>query len=274
MSRPLDGGDRALHETALVGGDVNVGNQVVVRVGDTVRRPVGPHTEAVDALLRHFEAVGFEGAPKALGRDERGRQMLSFVDGEPGLAPVPGGDHVLTELGRLLRRMHDAQAGFVAPAGAEWHSGPLAPPGGGDVICHNDLFPPNVIFRDESPVALIDWDLCTPAPHLYDIASAANFWAPLAHEERARSFGLSNHRAGERLRLLCDGYGLDVAERAELLDVVAHRNRMGYEIHRLYGGERRLPGWREMWDAGSGDEILARSAWFEAHRAELQRSLA
>ena len=49
---------------------------------------------------------------------------------------------------------------------------------------------------------------------------------------------------------------------------------MGYEIHRLYGGERRLPGWREMWDAGSGDEILERGAWFEAHRAELQRSLA
>jgi len=62
VSEPLDGGDRALHETALVGGDVNVGVQVVVRVGDTVRRPVGPHTEAVDALLRHFEAVGFDGA--------------------------------------------------------------------------------------------------------------------------------------------------------------------------------------------------------------------
>jgi hypothetical protein len=29
-----------------------------------------------------------------------------------------------------------------------------------------------------------------------------------------------------------------------------------------------------MWDAGSGLEILKRSAWFEAHRAELQRSLA
>jgi hypothetical protein len=274
MSGALDGGDAALHESALVGGDVNVGDQVVVRVGDTVRRPVGAHSEAVDALLRHFEAVGFDGAPRALGRDERGRQVLSFVDGEPGLAPVPAGDHVLSELGGLLRRMHEAQAGFVAPPAANWHSGPLAPPGGGPVICHNDLFPPNVIFRDGSPAALIDWDLSVPASPLYDIASAANFWAPLANEKRARSFGLSNDRAGQRLRLLCDGYGLDAAERVALLDVVADRNRMGYEIHRLYGGERRLPGWREMWDAGSGDEILERGAWFEAHRAELQRSLA
>ena len=84
MSEALDGGDHALHETALVGGDVNVGENVVVRVGDTVRRPVGPHTAAVDALLRHFEAVGFDGAPRALGLDERGREVLSFVEGEPG----------------------------------------------------------------------------------------------------------------------------------------------------------------------------------------------
>jgi hypothetical protein len=275
MSEPLDGGALELHETALAGGDVNVGDQVVVRVGDTVRRPVGPHSDAVDTLLRHFERVGFEGAPRALGRDDRGRQVLSFVEGDPALPPVPDGDAVLPELGRLLRRMHDAQDGFVPPAGAQWHVAPLGPePGEGDVICHNDIFPPNVIFRGGRPVALIDWDLALPAPRLYDVASAANFWAPLAHDERARAFGLPTERKGERLRLLCEGYGLDPVERVALLDVVAHRNRMGYEIHRLFGGERRLPGWRDMWDAGSGDEILKRSAWFEANRADLQRSLA
>ena len=41
----------------------------MVRVGDTVRRPAGPWTPAVDALLRHLEDVGFPGAPRALGRD-------------------------------------------------------------------------------------------------------------------------------------------------------------------------------------------------------------
>ena len=143
------------------------------------------------------------------------------------------------------------------------------------MICHNDLFPPNVIFRDGSPVALIDWDLVRAGVAASTTSRRQPTSGPRSRTRRApRSFGLSNDRAGERLRLLCDGYGLDAAERVELLDVVAHRNRMGYEIHRLYGGERRLPGWREMWDAGSGDEILERSAWFEANRAELQRSLA
>ena len=80
---------------------------------------------------------------------------------------------------------------------------------------------------------------------------------PLRPDEQAREVGLSSDRRGERLRLLCDGYGLDAAGAASLLDVVAHRNRIGYEMHRAAGEPQRLPGWREMWDAGSGDEILA-----------------
>ncbi|MGW4802358.1 hypothetical protein ACWEPC_59100, partial [Nonomuraea sp. NPDC004297] len=49
---------------ALVGGDVTEG---VVRVGDTVRRPVGFNAPLVHALLRHLEEVSFAGAPRLLG---------------------------------------------------------------------------------------------------------------------------------------------------------------------------------------------------------------
>ena len=273
---PLDGGDVALHETALVGGDVNVGENVVVRVGDTVRRPVGPHTAYAHALLRHFERVGFDGAPRVLGFDEKGREVLSFVEGVPGLAPLPRGDDVVAALGALLRRMHDAQAGFAAPP--DWHDEPLDVPetaaGLPHVVCHHDVFPPNVILREGLPVALVDWDFASPAPRLYDLASAANHWVPLRPDEQAELWGLAGLPRRERLRLLCDAYGLGAPERDVLLDVVAHRNRIGYEIPRRNGGELRLPGWKEMWDAGSGDEILRRTAWFEANREDLRRSLA
>lgn len=266
-------GDAAAEETPLPGGDVNVGDRVVVRVGDTVRRPAGPHTPAVAALLDHLERVGFDGAPRSRGLDERGRHVLTYVEGEAALPPVPASDAACHALGALLRRLHDAQAGFERPADARWHRGPLAP-ADGDVICHNDLIPPNVVCRGGLPAALIDWDLAGPMPRLFDVASAAIFWVPLAHADRARAFGLSNDRAGERLRVLCDGYGLGRADRVALLDVVAHRNRMGHEIHRVYGGVERRPGWRQMWDAGSGDQLLARAAWFEAHRTQLLRYLA
>ena len=55
------------HEHALTGGNVSAS---VVRVGDTVRKPAGPRTAAVEAFSSYLNAAGFSGAPKTLGRDE------------------------------------------------------------------------------------------------------------------------------------------------------------------------------------------------------------
>src|SRR5262245_48354779 len=90
----------------------------VVRVGDTVRRPVGPWTDSVDALLAHLRQVGFTGAPRPHGRDEQGRQVLEYVPGE--LCDHTGNFSLaeLGEIGRMLRDLHDAAASFVPPPGA------------------------------------------------------------------------------------------------------------------------------------------------------------
>ena len=261
--------EQSAAEEVLHGGDLTT----VVRVGDTVRRPTGPWSTSVHALLRHFELAGFDGASRFLGIGEQGREILSFVDGEPGHAPVPAEDDVVWELGRLLRRMHDAQEGFEPPADAAWQRFPGEEPTG-EVICHDDLFWTNVIFRDGRPAALIDWDLAKPARRLADVARASSYWAPLIRDSVAREWGLPTERRGERLRLLCDAYGLVVGERAQLLDEVVRRRQLGYEAHRIWGGVERRPGWREMWDAGSAAQFSANMRWLEQHRPELERWLA
>ena len=48
----------------LPGGTANRG--LVVRVGDTVRRPTAPCWPATHALLAHLSRVGFDGAPRVL----------------------------------------------------------------------------------------------------------------------------------------------------------------------------------------------------------------
>lgn len=53
-----------------------------VRVGNTVRRLAGPWTPAVHALLAHLAGQGFTGAPRPLGFDEQGREVLTFLEGE------------------------------------------------------------------------------------------------------------------------------------------------------------------------------------------------
>jgi hypothetical protein len=247
-------------EHLLEGGDVNT----VVRIGDTVRRPTGAWSPAVHALLAHFEAVGFDGAPRFLGIDEQGREILSYVEGEAALPPVPAADVVVEALARLVRRMHDAQEGFA-------HPGPWFGPGEGPVVCFVDFFPPNIVFRSGEPVALIDWDLAAPGERATDVAALASWWAPLRPDSEAARYGLPTDRRGSRLRAICDAYGLE--DRNDLVERAIAKRRAGYELHRRLGGEERRAGWREMWDRGSGETILAGIEWLEEHRAELEEWL-
>src|SRR4051794_23239511 len=58
--------------------------KVRVRVGQTVRRTGNSWSPAVLDLLRHLDREGFAGAPRALGFDEQGREMLTYIEGEVG----------------------------------------------------------------------------------------------------------------------------------------------------------------------------------------------
>jgi prepilin-type processing-associated H-X9-DG protein len=254
-------------ELPLEGGDVNVGENVVVRVGDTVRRPAGPHTAAVHALLRWLEAAAFDGAPRVIGRDGD-REVLSFVPGDAALPPVPSGDEAPGELGALLRAMHDAQAGFDHAAHAPWQR-MVGAPDNGEVVCHNDLFWPNVVFVDGHVRGLVDWDLAAPAPRLHDLASAANFWVALRPDDQCEAWGVPIDRRRDRLRALCDGYGLPRTGRAALLDAIEEKTRIGIATYRAWGRDERRPGWAELWDRDGDRYLVARAGWFEAHRQQV-----
>jgi hypothetical protein len=134
-----------------------------------------------------------------------------------------------------------------------------------------DYFPPNVIFRGGGPVALIDWDLAAPGERVSDVVSLALWWAPLRPDAEAARYGFPTDRRGERLRAILDSYGIE--ERGDVVERAIAQRRDGYELHRELGGEKRLRGWRELWDAGSGDTILAGVAWLEENRRELERWL-
>jgi hypothetical protein len=101
-------------DVPLTGGHVSAG---VVRVGDTVRKPTTSATPSVDHLLSYLAERGFEGSPRPLGRDDRGRQVLEYVAGE--LAhDLPALDlDGLFRVGRLIRSLHDLTQGYVPPPG-------------------------------------------------------------------------------------------------------------------------------------------------------------
>jgi Ser/Thr protein kinase RdoA (MazF antagonist) len=127
-------------EEPLAGGNVA---DSVVRVGDTVRKPWIASTPAVHAFLEHLAERGFAGAPRAHGRDERGRQILDFVPGTNAELLPWFTDDQLYRLGAMVRELHDASEDFVPPADARWTV--AIPADGADLICHQDLAPWNLI---------------------------------------------------------------------------------------------------------------------------------
>ncbi|MFC6089617.1 hypothetical protein [Saccharothrix lopnurensis] len=121
----------------------------VVRIGAAVRRPTGPWTPDVHRLPEHLAPLGISPVPH--GVDERGREVLSYLEGEVAHPPLPAArrsDRVPVEVARPARRPHDASAGL-----AHLREGRRFPPV--EVICHNDLAPYNVVFRRGSHVGVI-----------------------------------------------------------------------------------------------------------------------
>jgi hypothetical protein len=205
-------------EQRLEGGNVSQ----VWRVGDTVRKPRGPWDVSVQALLTHLVAVAFDGAPRALGFDDQERACLSYIVGETCDYPMPAyvwKDDTLVATARLLRAYHDATADFVAPRHAVWQ-GPT-PDGPAEVICHNDVAPYNTVFRDERPVALIDFDMAAPGPRVWDVAYAAYRFVSLGTPSDDAPPGPPSEQ-GRRLGLFLRSYGAAFGA-AEVLDTVVAR---------------------------------------------------
>jgi len=221
-------------EISLRGGRVTSG---VVRVGDTVRRPAKANAALVRALLGELARRGFDAAPRYLGRDEQGRETFSYLEGEvPDELDAGLGDETLIAAACLIRRYHDATAGSLLAGSAE-------------VVCHNDLSPCNFVFRDATPVAIIDFDGAAPGVRSDDIGYALFLWLNLGTD------GPPAPEQARRIRLFCAAYG--VADDFDVVDAIA--TAVSRNIERLRGEGR--PADVSWWQA--------QLRWVERNRIEL-----
>jgi hypothetical protein len=271
-----DNADQA--EIPLAGGDVTEG---VVRVGDTVRRPVGPHSPLVHALLAHLDSAGFEGAPRFLGIDSSGREVLSYIDGEVAGRPRPpwiADETRLASVGRLVRAYDDAAASFTPPPDALPDAKAAEPPGippapayPPELIGHVDITPENVIFRRGRAYALIDFDLARPATRADEMFNAMLWWVPLCDPRDADPL-LRHAGVPRRARILADAYGLSGTDRERITEVAMLRTRRSWYLMKQRA-KTQGGGWQRMWDEGVGDVIKRREAWLERHAATLAAAL-
>jgi hypothetical protein len=194
----------------------------VVRVGDTVRREAGSWTPFVHFLLDHLRERGFNLAPKALGLDSTGREILSYIPGQTLFGhPWPEwvwSDELLEEAVAALADYHVKVADF-RPESVESRLGtqPLARE---QIVCHNDFAPYNCVFRDGHLVGLLDWDVVCVGSTTWDLAFFAWHWVPL-YEPSSEIAWRTDEVCRQRLRRIVELYGLE--DRSDFLQQVVSR---------------------------------------------------
>jgi hypothetical protein len=242
-------------ELVMPGGFVNA----VVRVADTVRRPVPAAARFVRDLLRYLERCGWSGAPRYLGLDERGREVLTFIEGhvawEKAQPAEVRSEESLAAVARLVRQFHDLTAGSELAGDQE-------------VVCHNDLSPKNTVYRDLGPglrpVAFIDWDIAAPGARVHDVAHVCWQYVGLGPDVADVA------EAARLVRLIADAYGLP--DRRRLVETVLwwqDRCWRGIEAAARAGE----PAMVRLCELGAVGEVQAAYRWTAQHRAVLEWAL-
>jgi aminoglycoside phosphotransferase (APT) family kinase protein len=184
-------------------------------------------------LLSYLETAGYAYAPRYLGIDEQGRDVLTFIPGEITDHPSQRAAGAYAIGGRMLRELHEATAGHELAGDRE-------------CVIHGDPGPFNTIFQAGLPVAFIDWDSCRPGDRLDDLGYLAWTWCIQSQGQ------VSMAAQARHLRELRDGYG-DVE--AELLirailrrqSEVAEIERANLQDRRHTADRRRHAEWAVAW---------------------------
>ncbi|MDE0564250.1 aminoglycoside phosphotransferase family protein [Exiguobacterium sp. B2(2022)] len=199
-------------EKRLSGGNVST----VYKKGNYVYRTQKEGSERIHQWLRHLEAKQLSGVPRFIGIDDRGREVLTYLEGETADYPLKSymwSDEAIQDVARLMRRLHDASTDF------EWSSD-WAPidntPQPLEVICHNDFAVYNTIFHVGKVSGIIDFDLAAPGPRAWDIVYALYTFVPLSRRHQAESGEVIYYDAvrddesyKERVSLFLKAYGWD-----------------------------------------------------------------
>ena len=183
-----------------------------------VHKKISANSHTIHGLLLHLRKSGVDWVPESYGIDENGRHAFYFIPGEvPQENPSwLWAEDILKDAACKLRQLHDASSDFTAPAESCWQL-PVHRPV--EVICHNDFAPYNCVFADGGIRGVIDFDVSSPGPRIWDIAYTVYRFVPLYPEaEDAGEFEASPFSSEEmrrRLLLFLREYGLEYEKRQD-----------------------------------------------------------
>ena len=210
----------------------------VVRTDAAVHKRSAPWTESVDAMLEHLAEHGFGHAPRVMGRDTEGRQLLSWIDGavpgssELGSAWTPESlaEPAIIAAAQLLRQMHDAMVGFD-PQEPVWMYHGRCRLSVGQIVGHGDVGPWNTVYRDGTPIAFIDFDSAGPTYPIIEAAQAAWAFVPILRAEARQRLGLDHLDPINRLAAFAAAYRISDAPQFLAALSIARAQQAGHAQH-------------------------------------------
>jgi len=215
----------------------------VIKIGNTVRRTIGPHSSFVHKLLLLLTENAFSSAPQFVGIDDKGREILTYIEGTVPTELKYYNDTQLTTAAKLIKNFHQATLGSKLANSFE-------------IVCHNDLTPCNTVFVNDLPIALIDFDAAAPGTRLRDLGYAIWQWCDLGNEE------ISIKSQARRIKIFLTSYG--EIELKRLVPNILERQKELINFCALASTPN--PHWHEAAIWGQ-----KRMQWLMHHRAELEK---
>ena len=220
------------------------------------------------ALLRHLDDAGFAASPRVIDVDDD-HETLSFLPGDSG----PTGwarvvdERGLRETARLLRSYHDAVRDWSPPPSLRWYDDTAGGGGPGELVCHGDFGPWNLVWDATTPVGILDWDYAAPGPPHDDVAYALEYVAPFRSDAECLEWLAypSPPDRRRRLEVFAEAYGLPAHSLDGLVDAVVRRQRDGIAAVKDLAARGREP--QATWVAeGYLRQLADRVRWTEEHR--------
>ncbi|GAA1432176.1 aminoglycoside phosphotransferase family protein [Microlunatus lacustris] len=241
----------------------------MLRIGDVVRHPRQPWSGSVHALLAHLTEVGFAEAPVPGPLAPDGDwDDVGYIGGISGVdaCRLVATDEAVAQVARLLRRYHDAVAGWQPATPPVWFDGQVGTGDGGEhLVCHGDVGPWNLVWREDRLVGLIDWEYATIGTRRTDIAYALHYLVPF----RDRSYwqgvlGMpAKPRRRHRMAVFAEAYGIPVDD--QLVDDVLASQQAGVDLMRTLAEQGR-PRQQQLVADGELDREHRAVLWGQGHR--------